>query len=311
MSLGQTLLELRTKNGMSLQQVADMVGISKTHIWALEKEHSNNPSLELLKKLADVFKVPVEYLAGTISAAEKSIDDAQAARFVRHFNQLGEDERRILQETLDNFLSKKPRIENDQARLSGDKYNSFKQLCLDEVRGVDYDFEWERVAHSSIVVLAPHGGTIEPKTDQIARDIAGSEFSFYCFRALKPDSRLHIASHLFDEPECLRLVATHQRAISIHGWATKGVKLCIGGRDVLLAEELRKAFIEVGLKVETAKAHLAGTSPENIVNRTQTGLGVQMELSMELRSSAEWVRPLVSTARRVLAIYAQTKGAEP
>lgn len=68
--LGIRLKELRLKKGDSLQKVADEVGVSKPHIWELERGTSKNPSVTLIKKLAAYFGESVEYL--TEETAEKS-----------------------------------------------------------------------------------------------------------------------------------------------------------------------------------------------------------------------------------------------
>ena len=72
---------------------------------------------------------------------------------------------------------------------------------------------------SAKAVLAPHGGAIEPGTSEIAAAVAGEDLSLYCFEGLKGrvHSRLHITSHLFDEPECLALVAASDRVLAMHG----------------------------------------------------------------------------------------------
>jgi transcriptional regulator with XRE-family HTH domain len=81
MSLAAKLKELRMRKGQSLQQVAHGVGVSKAHIWELERGSSKNPGLELLKKLGEHFGVSVEYL----SDDAKSPDDAAALQFFREF----------------------------------------------------------------------------------------------------------------------------------------------------------------------------------------------------------------------------------
>ena len=86
--------------------MADAVGVSKTHIWQMEKGKSENPSAELLRKLADYFSVSVEFLVGTSDAV--SLDDAQAQQFFRDFKSLSETERQVLMQTLDVFKNKKP-----------------------------------------------------------------------------------------------------------------------------------------------------------------------------------------------------------
>tara|TARA_R110001606_G_scaffold377900_1_gene537352 strand:- start:70 stop:396 length:327 start_codon:yes stop_codon:yes gene_type:complete len=64
MSLSDRLTELRKAKKVSLQVVADAVGVSKTHIYELEKGKASNPSLNLLMGLADFYDVSLDYLAG-------------------------------------------------------------------------------------------------------------------------------------------------------------------------------------------------------------------------------------------------------
>ena len=81
MHLGEKLKQLRVKRGESLQQVADGVGVSKAHIWEMERGTSSNPGLELLKKLADHFKVTVAFLADDSLGP----DDATSLQFFREY----------------------------------------------------------------------------------------------------------------------------------------------------------------------------------------------------------------------------------
>jgi transcriptional regulator with XRE-family HTH domain len=64
MTLAEKLTELRVSKKASLQTVADAVGVSKPHIWELEKGKTKNPSLELLKKLALYYQVSLDNLVG-------------------------------------------------------------------------------------------------------------------------------------------------------------------------------------------------------------------------------------------------------
>ncbi len=57
MTLGLRIADLRLKKRKSLQQVADAVGVSKAHIWELEKGRTENPSMALVTRLADYFGV--------------------------------------------------------------------------------------------------------------------------------------------------------------------------------------------------------------------------------------------------------------
>ena len=64
MSLAMRLQNLRTAKRQSLQTVADAIGASKAHIWELEKGTAKNPSIELVRKLADHFEVSIASLVG-------------------------------------------------------------------------------------------------------------------------------------------------------------------------------------------------------------------------------------------------------
>ena len=62
MSIGSKLKELRTRNKVSLQELAIAVKASKAHIWDIERGASQNPSLGLLKRIADYFKISISEL---------------------------------------------------------------------------------------------------------------------------------------------------------------------------------------------------------------------------------------------------------
>lgn len=192
--------------------------------------------------------------------------------------------------------------------MAEDKYTCFEDLAAAEKRGEDYDFESRPRNASGVVVIAPHGGKIEPWTDEIANAIAGKDFSFYCFRGLKKNGRLHIKSHLFDEPTCEKLVAAHQHVISIHGWGAKGERVCLGGRDTELIAALRSSLAAEGIEIEKAEGPLTGTDPNNITNRGATGRGVQLELTMGFRRNASAVKKFTAAVRAVL-LDAQAAGA--
>jgi len=100
MSLGAKLSELRRRKRESLQDVADAIGVSKTHIWELEKGRSQNPSVEMLAKLADHFAVTIASLVG-----EDPEDDAdgQLMRMFRQAGELSEREREVLDDMIQSM----------------------------------------------------------------------------------------------------------------------------------------------------------------------------------------------------------------
>jgi|TARA_R110002124_G_scaffold22412_3_gene84656 transcriptional regulator with XRE-family HTH domain len=84
MSLAANLKRLRIRKGKSLQEVADAVDVTKSHIWQLEQEGKNaNPTLNLLKNLAEYFDTTISALIGEDSGpmvfghkfSEEEVDD--------------------------------------------------------------------------------------------------------------------------------------------------------------------------------------------------------------------------------------------
>jgi transcriptional regulator with XRE-family HTH domain len=104
-TLGVRMRRLRLSKGDSLQQVADAVGVSKAHIWELEKARTDNPSIQLLTKLANHFKVTVAYLVGEDVDAEDADQDLQ--RMFRQAQDLDPRDRESLDALLQSFLERK------------------------------------------------------------------------------------------------------------------------------------------------------------------------------------------------------------
>lgn len=94
MSLATRLNQLRLRKSQSLQEVADAIGVSKTHIWEMEKGRSENPSLEMLTKLANHFGVTIRSLVGE---DPESSDDDKLAMMFRQAGELGENDRAVLE----------------------------------------------------------------------------------------------------------------------------------------------------------------------------------------------------------------------
>ena len=107
MGFGSRLTELRLKKGESLQEVADRVGVSKVHIWELEKGRTDNPSLSLVTRLANHFGVTVAYLAGEDPKAGDA--DPTLSRMFRQARDLTPDDLALLDEMMRSLLKRSGR----------------------------------------------------------------------------------------------------------------------------------------------------------------------------------------------------------
>lgn len=165
-----------------------------------------------------------------------------------------------------------------------DRYPDFATLAAAHDHDRDYRITVQDRG-TRVVILAPHGGTIEPETASIARAVAGDDLSFYLFEALRAGAHgdYHITSHRFDEPRALALVAGADTSIAIHGRKDDGTDtVWLGGRDEILRDAVGDALRAAGFEAALNTA-LPGVHPSNICNRTRSGTGVQLELPRSLR----------------------------
>lgn len=166
---------------------------------------------------------------------------------------------------------------------------SFQEIANAKTEGVDYKIT-VKDRNSAIVILAPHGGDIEPGTSEIAATIAGDDLSLYDFQGLRNTNghrELHLASHRFDEPRALQLVENAETAIAIHGRrdGDDPSRVWIGGLD---SQRCKRTMIELeksgfGAVVREPGETLAGTAPSNICNRSKRKAGMQLEIPKALR----------------------------
>jgi len=169
-----------------------------------------------------------------------------------------------------------------------DMYRNFAELSGAEREDIDFRISAVKREGSSTVIVAPHGGAIEPGTSEVAKEVANNDLSLAIFEGIKPkgNKRLHLTSTNFDEPRCVELVQESDTVVAIHGEGSNELSVFLGGRDDELCVQLKKALERYGYAVKThGNPDLHGLAAENICNRGRHGLGVQLELSSGLRQT--------------------------
>jgi phage replication-related protein YjqB (UPF0714/DUF867 family) len=191
-------------------------------------------------------------------------------------------------------------------------YMSFKELVHREVEDQDYRIRIE-LRDPRVLIMAPHGGKIEPTTAEIAAAIAEDDYSFYCFEGLKTDSRpLHIESHLFDEPRALQVVRKADVVITIHGQIDQKEEfVMVGGLNDSLRSEITRELEGAGFQTRVPTERLMGTDSQNICNRGKLRRGVQLEVSRKvrdlLRTDENELQKFASVIRKAIRIYLDRK----
>jgi phage replication-related protein YjqB (UPF0714/DUF867 family) len=180
-----------------------------------------------------------------------------------------------------------------------DMYRNFAELGETEREDIDFRIFAVKREGSSTVIVAPHGGTIEPGTSEVAKVVANNDLSLAIFEGIKPENnkRLHITSTNFDEPRCVELVQESDTVVAIHGEASSELFVFLGGRDDELGVQLKAALERYGYAVKIHEnPDLHGLAAENICNRGRHGVGVQLELSSGLRRT--FFQSLTDTGRK-------------
>lgn len=143
-----------------------------------------------------------------------------------------------------------------------------------------------RDTDSAILVIAPHGGTIEPFTSTIASGIAGEAFDYFEFKGLLEKdayARLHIPSIHYNPDELRDINLASEVTLSVHSVSGKDKTIYLGGRDEMGVQILQRHLQEAGFHVEAAPEDHAGLDPRNFVNKNGRGMGIQMEMTLSQR----------------------------
>lgn len=181
---------------------------------------------------------------------------------------------------------------------------------------------------SPVTVLSFHGGRIERHTSEISAKLQQlNHWNRYdlqahgtatCLEGQSNYQRLHITSTRFDDPVAVNLVSQFPKAVAIHGYDRPYPQgtICVGGANAAQVQafmdhvnQQKSLFPNYDLLPVNAPQltnpsencfDLKGISAKNLVNRTSTGQGLQLEFSQQLR--ADLVNPSLSydSLRRII-----------
>lgn len=160
--------------------------------------------------------------------------------------------------------------------------------------------------HRGLIAIAPHGGAIEPHTDEQAEHIsdrlAFKSVSVWICNGFKKggvaSNRWHITSTDISKesfPKLKTVIGRHfEYAVAFHGWTNDGI--CIGGwASPELKSEIKAAIlkipdfdIDVKTDEEGCPIVLDGKSRKNIVNRLgRNGIHIEQSINARKRFGCE------------------------
>ena len=153
--------------------------------------------------------------------------------------------------------------------------------------------------------MAFHGGSLEERTDLVARTAAERSGASYYGVHQPAGLRQHVPSHRFtgDQSQSLAEFLDHvEVVITVHGYGRRGLftTMLLGGgnRDLAahVAPHLRRALPAYLVEddIEQIPKELRGLHPKNPVNAPRNG-GVQLELPPRVRGTSplwwDWEGP--------------------
>ena len=194
----------------------------------------------------------------------------------------------------DAYIPSYPFIKNDF------EYESYADLQK-RVPVDNYTIEYKNTG-SDITIIAPHGGTIEPGTTEVAKIIAqNSSYNYYSFIGInRKETDLHITSHKFDEPLCIDLVKRSKIVVAIHGYQDVKKQICLGGRDNRLKNKAFNKLSAAGFTSITEGHMYPGIHPTNICNLGKRKRGLQLELSNGIRKDPNEIKKVADVINTLL-----------
>ena len=163
-------------------------------------------------------------------------------------------------------------------------FRDFAAMVVETHKGQDWDLIIKDPS-AAAVIIAIHGGEIEPLTSELATTIAGDDLNLYDLRGIRAsnNAQLRIPMIRYQEMRLDFLLRNCRAALHIEGSPDEGQALVIGGANVRLVQDLGQALATAGFELgEPVSAPLL-SSPRRFYNHCPLG-GAQIEVPQGLRA---------------------------
>lgn len=87
--IGKNIYELRKRMGLSLSELADRSGISKSYLSNIERDVHKNPSIQILEKISDVLNVDLKALLKNGHSSDNLLHEKELYEFVKELKKTG------------------------------------------------------------------------------------------------------------------------------------------------------------------------------------------------------------------------------
>jgi XRE family transcriptional regulator, master regulator for biofilm formation len=92
--IGKNIYEIRKRRGLTLTELAERAGIAKSYLSNIERNLNQNPSINVIEKIASVLEVDLKELLGTSDRKEPQLD-SEWVEFVKELRDSGVEKDQI------------------------------------------------------------------------------------------------------------------------------------------------------------------------------------------------------------------------
>ncbi|MGI8384820.1 helix-turn-helix domain-containing protein [Robertmurraya sp. P23] len=93
--IGKNIYEIRKRRGLTLTELADRAGIAKSYLSNIERNLNQNPSINVIEKIASVLEVDLKELLGSGNDVKEPQLDREWVDFVRELRDSGVEKDQI------------------------------------------------------------------------------------------------------------------------------------------------------------------------------------------------------------------------
>jgi len=93
--IGKNIQRIRAQNGITLSELAERAGISKSYLSSIERNVKQNPSIQVMEKIAFVLNVDLKALLRIDTDQEKQQMEKEWLDFVDELKNSGIDKSRV------------------------------------------------------------------------------------------------------------------------------------------------------------------------------------------------------------------------
>jgi len=109
MKIGQNLIKLRKKKGLSLRELEKEIGISYNTLGSYER-NTCQPTIENCYKICKYFEVPMEYLIFG-DAVSRDFKDYELIQLLHEIDEMKPEDREVIKKLIKRYISAKKELD--------------------------------------------------------------------------------------------------------------------------------------------------------------------------------------------------------